>query len=45
MTRTLVFVRHEELTDEQRKANADAQAKAAMLAGMVRKHRLSAPKN
>ena len=43
MTRTLAFVRHEELTDEQRKANADAQAKAAMLAGMMRP-RLPGPK-
>lgn len=40
MTRTLAFVRHEELTDEQRKQNADAQAKAAMLAGMIRHPRL-----
>lgn len=44
MTRTLAFVRHEELTDEQRRANADAQAKAAMLAGMVRKPSLGGPK-
>jgi hypothetical protein len=36
MTRTLAFIRHEELTDEQRRKNADAQAKAAMLAGMIR---------
>jgi hypothetical protein len=42
MTRTLAFIRHEELTDEQRRANADAQAKAAMLAGMVRNPRLPA---
>lgn len=40
MTKTLAFVRHEELTDEQRKHNADAQAKAAMLAGMIRQPRL-----
>lgn len=40
MTRTLVFVRQEELTDEQRKKNTDAQAKAAMLAGMIRNPRL-----
>jgi hypothetical protein len=38
MARTLAFVRHEELTEEQRAQNADAQAKAAMLAGMLRKH-------
>jgi hypothetical protein len=37
MSRTLAFVRHEELTDEQRRKNSDAQAKAAMLAGMVRR--------
>lgn len=42
MTRTLVFIRQEELTDEQRRANADAQAKAAMLAGMIRNPRLPA---
>lgn len=42
MTRTLAFVRHEELTDEQRRQNADAQAKAAMLAGMIRNPRLPA---
>lgn len=36
MARTLAFVRHEELTDQQRKHNADAQAKASMLAGMIR---------
>lgn len=40
MTRTLAFVRHDELTDDQRKVNADAQAKAAMLAGMMREQRL-----
>lgn len=44
MTRTLVFVRHEELTDDQRRSNADAQAKAAMLAGMIRNPRLPGPK-
>lgn len=43
MTRTLAFIRHEELTDEQRKKNADAQAKAAMLAGMVRGQKLLPP--
>jgi hypothetical protein len=43
MTRTLAFIRHEELTDEQRKQNADAQAKAAMLAGMLRTPRLPKP--
>ena len=43
MSRTLAFVRHEELTDEQRKQNADAQAKAAMLAGMIRNPRLPKP--
>ncbi|MGP1609294.1 MAG: hypothetical protein ACTS5G_01210 [Burkholderiales bacterium] len=43
MTRTLAFVRHEELTDEQRKQNADAQAKAAMMAGMIRKPQLPPP--
>lgn len=36
MTRTLAFIRHDELTHEERKKNADAQAKAAMLAGMIR---------
>ena len=41
MARGLAFVRHDELTDEQRRRNADAQAKAAMLAGMVRQQRLS----
>ena len=41
MARTLSFIRQEELTDEQRRRNADAQAKAAMLAGMVRKPRIS----
>lgn len=40
MTRTLAFVRHEELTDEQRRRNADAQAKAATLAGMMRAQKL-----
>lgn len=40
MTRTLAFIRHDELTDSQRRSNADAQAKAAMLAGMVRGQRL-----
>lgn len=40
MARTLAFVRHERLTDEERRKNADAQAKAAMLAGMVRAPRL-----
>jgi hypothetical protein len=43
MSRTLAFVRHEELTDDQRKQNADAQAKAAMLAGMIRQPRLPKP--
>lgn len=38
--RMLAFVRHEELTDEQRKQNADAQAKTAMLASMVRQTKL-----
>ena len=38
--RTLAFVRHDELTDEERKKNADAQAKTAMLASMIRKPRL-----
>lgn len=42
MSRTLAFVRHDELTDDERRKNADAQAKAAMLAGMVRKPRLAA---
>lgn len=41
MTKTLVFVRHEELTAEQQKQNADAQAKAAMLAGMVRQKQIT----
>lgn len=40
MARTLAFVRHEALTDAQRKQNADAQAKAAMLAGMIRNPQL-----
>lgn len=44
MARTLAFVRHEELTDEERRKNADAQAKAAMLAGMIRNPRLPGPK-
>lgn len=37
MVRTLAFVRHEQLTDDGRRKNADAQAKAAMLAGMIRR--------
>ena len=37
MAKTVAYVRHEELTDEQRRANADAQARIAMLAGMMRK--------
>jgi hypothetical protein len=41
MARTVAFVRQEELTDAQRKANADAQAKVAMLASMARRPRLS----
>lgn len=45
MSRTLAFVRHEELTDAERRKNADAQAKTAMLAGMVRKPLLPAPRN
>jgi len=40
MVRTLAFIRHELLTDDERKKNADAQAKAAMLAGMIRNPRL-----
>lgn len=44
MARSLAFIRHEELTDEQRRKNADAQAKAAMLAGMIRNPRLPGPK-
>lgn len=43
MTRRLTFIRHEELTDEQSKQNADALAKAATLAGMVNQRRLRAP--
>ncbi len=43
MTRTLAFIRHEELTDDERRKNADAQAKAAMLAGMVRTNLLKGP--
>lgn len=43
MVRTLAFVRHEMLTDEQRRRNADAQAKAAMLAGMIRNPQLPKP--
>lgn len=42
MTRTLAFIRSEELTDDERRKNADAQAKAAMLAGMMRNPRLPA---
>lgn len=44
LARELSFIRHEELTDDQRRKNADAQAKAAMLAGMIRNPRLPAPK-
>jgi len=44
MARRLTCIRHEELTDEERRKNADAQAKAAMLAGMIRNPRLPAPK-
>jgi hypothetical protein len=44
MARSLAFIRHEELTDEQRRKNTDAQAKAAMLAGMIRNPRLPSPK-
>lgn len=40
MVRTLAFVRHEQLTDEERRKNADAQAKAAMLSGMIRNPQL-----
>lgn len=36
MVRTLTFVQHERLSDSEKKQNADAQAKAAMLAGMIR---------
>jgi hypothetical protein len=43
MARTLAFVRHEQLTDEERRKNADAQAKAAMFAGMIRNPRLPGP--
>jgi hypothetical protein len=43
MVRGLAFIRHEELTDEQRRRNADAQAKAAMLAGMIRNPQLPKP--
>lgn len=39
MARRLAFIRHEELDDDQRRKNADAQAKAAMLAGMMREPR------
>lgn len=44
MARRLTCIRHEELTDEERRRNADAQAKAAMLAGMIRNPRLTGPK-
>jgi hypothetical protein len=37
-------IRHVELTDEERRKNADAQAKAAMLAGMIRQPALPKPK-
>lgn len=40
MAKTLLFVRHDMLTAEQSRQNADALAKTAMLAGMVRKTRL-----
>jgi transposase len=40
LARGLAFIRHEELSDEERRKNADAQAKAAMLAGMIRQPRL-----
>jgi hypothetical protein len=38
--RMLTFIRQEDLTNEERRKNADAQAKAAMLAGMIRAPRL-----
>jgi hypothetical protein len=41
MTRRLAFIRHEQLTDEQRRQNADMQAKAAMLAGMIRRPQIA----
>lgn len=41
MARTLAFVRFDQLSDEERKKNADAQAKTAMLAGMIRTPRLA----
>jgi len=44
MARRLTCIRHEELTDDERRKNADAQAKAAMLNGMIRNPRLPAPK-
>ena len=44
MVGTLVFIRHEQLTDEGRRKNADAQAKAAMFAGMIRNPQLLSPK-
>jgi hypothetical protein len=37
MARGIAFVRHEELTDQERADNADKQAKAAAIAGMMRK--------
>lgn len=45
LARGLAFVRAEELTDEERRKNADAQAKAAMLSGMIRNPKLPPPKN
>lgn len=40
MTKRVVFIRLEGLTDEARKENLDAQAKIAALASMVRKTKL-----
>ena len=44
MARRIVCIKLEELTDNQRRENAEAMAKLAMLRGMVRKtNRLSGP--
>lgn len=40
MARTMAFVRHDELTDAERRANADALAKAAQLSAMIRTNRI-----
>ena len=37
MVNTLTFIRHDELTPDQQRKNADALAKTSMLAGMLRR--------